>query len=170
MKRKTEGVQKLWEKYKYVALVVLIGVGMLLWPSGNGDGEIPLSEHQTPVAPRDMETEMETILGMMRGVGQVRVMLTVESEGEKELAQDTELSYRGDSVDPEDYSRRSKTVLVDGGSGDTAVVIRTMHPTYRGALVVCQGGGKADVKLTVTEAVAALTGISADRITVAEWQ
>ena len=61
-------------------------------------------------------------------------------------------------------------VLVDDGSGDTAVVIRTMQPTYRGALVVCQGGGQADVKLAVTEAVAVLTGLPADRITVAKWQ
>ena len=51
-----------------------------------------------------------------------------------------------------------------------AVVTRTVYPTYRGALVVCQGGDRADVKLAVTEAVAALTGLSADRITVAKSQ
>lgn len=163
-------MRKLWAKYKYVVLVVLIGVGLLLWPSGNGDGEIPLTDSPVPTVRRDLETEMAEILGVMSGVGQVRVMLTVESEGETQLAQDTELSYRGDSAAPEDYSRRSETVLVDDGSGDAAVVVRTMHPTYRGALVVCQGGGQPDVKLAVTEAVAALTGLSADRITVAEWQ
>lgn len=169
MKRTTEGARKLWEKYKYVVLVVLIGVGLLLWPSGNDDGETRLPE-QPSTTQRDLETEMADILGAMSGVGQVRVMLTVESEGEKQLAQDTELSYRGDSAAPEDYSRRSETVLVDGGSGDAAVVVRTTHPIYRGALVVCQGGGQPDVKLAVTEAVADLTGLSADRITVAEWQ
>ena len=58
----------------------------------------------------------------------------------------------------------------DGGSGDAPVVTRTVYPTYRGALVVCQGGDRADVKLAVTEAVAALTGLSADRITVAKSQ
>ena len=61
-------------------------------------------------------------------------------------------------------------MLVDGGSGDAPVVTRTVYPTYRGALVVCQGGDRADVKLAVTEAVAALTGLSADRITVAKSQ
>jgi len=163
-------VRKLWEKYKYAVLVVLIGAGMLLWPSGNGDGATPLPDNPMPAVQRDLETEMAEILGMMNGVGQVRVMLTVESEGETQLAQNTELSYRGDSAAPEDYSRRSETVLVDDGSGDAAVVVQTKHPTYRGALVVCQGGGQPDVKLAVTEAVAALTGLPADRITVAEWQ
>ena len=57
-----------------------------------------------------------------------------------------------------------------GGSGDAPVVTRTVYPTYRGALVVCQGGDRAEVKLAVTEAVAALTGLSADRITVAKSQ
>ena len=39
-----------------------------------------------------------------------------------------------------------------------------------GHMVVCQGGGRAEVRLAVTEAVAALTGLSTDRVTVAEWQ
>ena len=168
MKGKTEGVRKLWDRYKYAALVVLIGAGLLLWPSGKGGTE--KTSRQTETAEiRDIQTEMEAILGTMSGVGQVKVMLTVDSDGERQLAQDTELSYSGSAAAPEDYSRRSETVLTDGG-GDGTVVTRTLYPTYRGALVVCQGGDRADVRLTVTEAVASLTGLSADRITVAKWQ
>lgn len=170
MKGKTEGVRKLWDRYKYVALVVLIGVGLLLWPSGTGDMEISMQKQSETVEEGNLETEIADILGVMSGVGQVRVMLTVDSDGERQLAQDTELSYSGDSAAPEDYSRRSETVLVDGDSGNETVVTRTMYPTYRGALIVCQGGDRAEVRLAVTEAVAALTGLSADRITVAKWQ
>ena len=50
------------------------------------------------------------------------------------------------------------------------MVTQTRRPTYRGALVVCQGGDRAEVKLAVTEAVTALTGLTADRVTVAKWQ
>ena len=113
---------------------------------------------------------MEDILSKISGVGQVQVMLTEDTDGTRQLAQDTELSYSGSTDAPEDYSRRSETVLVDGGEGDQTVVTQTRYPTYRGALVVCQGGERAEVKLAVTEAVAALTGLSADRITVAKWQ
>ena len=169
MKGKSEGVRKLWDRYKYAALVVLIGAGLLLWPSGKGGTETT-SRRQTATADiRDIQTEMEAILGAISGVGQVKVMLTVDSDGERQLAQDTELTYSGSAAAPEDYSRRSETVLTDGG-GDGTVVTRTLYPTYRGALVVCQGGDRADVRLTVTEAVASLTGLSADRITVAKWQ
>ena len=107
---------------------------------------------------------------MLKGVGEVRVLLTVDADGERQLAQDSELSYSGSTAAPEDYSRSSQTVLVDDGSAEAPVVTRTVYPTYRGALVVCQGGDRADVKLAVTEAVAALTGLSADRITVAKSQ
>ena len=55
-------------------------------------------------------------------------------------------------------------------SGDEPVVVRNVSPAYRGALVVCTGGGNAEVKLAVTQAVTALTGLSADRVTVAQWQ
>ena len=169
MTGKTEGVRKLWDRYKYAALVVLIGAGLLLWPSGKGGTETTLRQQSNTKETRDIQAEMEDILGAMSGVGQVKVMLTVDSDGERQLAQDTELTYSGSAESPEDYSRRSETVLTDG-DGDGTVVIRTLYPTYRGALVVCQGGDRADVRLAVTEAVSSLTGLSTDRITVAKWQ
>lgn len=174
MKEKTEGARKIWDKYKYAALVALIGAGLLLWPA-LGDGEIGAPRKPAQAAGggwnlQTIQTEMEDILGAMDGVGQVKVMLTVESDGERQLAQDTELSYSGDTAAPEDYSRKSETVRLDGSSGDEAVVVRTTYPTYRGALVVCQGGGSAEVRLAVTGAVAALTGLPTDRVTVAKWQ
>ncbi len=168
---KTEGVRKLWDRYKYAVLVVLIGAGLLLWPSGTG-GTAPASRGTAAPAQavQDVRGEMEEILGTISGVGQVKVMLTVDTDGERQLALDTELSYSGDTAAPTDYSRKSETVLLDGDDGDETVVTRTLYPTYRGALVVCQGGDRAEVRLAVTEAVAALTGLSADRITVAKWQ
>ena len=168
MKMKREGVQKRWETYKYAVAVVLIGVVLLLWPNGREDTA------DTPDMPRtqerDLAAEMEEILGTMNGVGQVKVLLTLDTDGETCLAQDTELSYSGDTASPEDYLRRSETILVDGGERDEAVVTKQVYPTYRGALVVCQGGDRAEVQLEVTRAVSALTGLPADRITVAKWQ
>ncbi|MDD3346331.1 stage III sporulation protein AG [Oscillibacter sp.] len=166
---KAKGVQTLWDRYKYVALVVLIGAGLLLWPSGNG-AEGKRDSGESLAVESDLQGEMEEILGTISGVGQVRVLLTVDTDGERQLARDTELTYSGATASPEDYSRKSETVLVDGGAGDEMVVTKTLYPTYRGALVVCQGGEAPAVRLAVTEAVAALTGLSSDHITVAKWQ
>ena len=168
MKEKTEGAKKSWERYKYAALAALVGVGLLLIPAGKGED----TQRKTPevVQNRELQQQMEEILSVMSGVGDVKVLLTVDSDGERRLAQTTELSYSGEVTAPEDYSRRSETVLVDGDSGEEAVVVRTLYPTYRGALVVCTGGDRAEVRLAVTEAVAALTGLTSDQITVAKWQ
>nr|WP_325212842.1 stage III sporulation protein AG [uncultured Oscillibacter sp.] len=176
MKEKTEGARKIWNKYKYAALVALIGAGLLLWPGlGNGVSRPEREDQSAQTAGsgwdlQAVQREMEEILGAMDGVGQAKVMLTVDSDGERQLAQDTQLSYSGDTAAPEDYSRKSETVRLDGSGGDEAVVVRTTYPTYRGALVVCQGGGSAEVRLAVTGAVAALTGLPTDRVTVAKWQ
>ena len=170
MKEKTEGVQKIWNKYKYAALVALIGAGLLLWPGGkSGPGGVISAGPEKAEQP-ELQAQLEDILAAVSGVGQVRVLLTVESEGERQLAQDTQLSYSGDTAAPEDYSRKSETVRLDGSGGDEAVVVRRTYPTFRGALVVCQGGGSAEVRMAVTGAVAALTGLPTDRVTVAKWQ
>lgn len=139
MKEKTKGARKIWDKYKYAALVALIGAGLLLWPALGG-GEESLSGQKKPSARtaqegwnlQTVQQEMEEILGAMDGVGQVKVMLTVESDGERQLAQDTQLSYSGNTAAPEDYSRKSETVRLDGSGGDETVVVRTTYPTYRG--------------------------------------
>ena len=169
---KAEGVRKLWDRYKYAALILLIGAGLLLWPGGS---EATAQTGQSDASPacaaaETLQAELEEILGQIQGVGTVRVLLTVDTDGERQLAQNTELQYSGSTAAPEDYSRTSETVLLDTGDREEAVVTRRAYPTYRGALVVCQGGDRADVKLAVTGAVSALTGLSSDRVTVAKCQ
>lgn len=162
--KKTVWFQKLWGKYKYALLVALIGVILLAWP---GWKPKELDSPSSSVAQTEgdweaMEERMRAILSQIDGVGSLELMLTVESTGRQEYAMDTELSYSGQTAAPDDYSRRTETVVV----ADSPVVARSISPAYRGALVVCEGGGNAEVKLAVTEAVSSLTGLSADRITV----
>ena len=166
---KAEGVRNIWERYKFAALAAVIGAGLLLWPGGETPEPVQQRE-DIPAERESIQQEMEEILGHIAGVGQVRVMLTVDTDGERQLARDTELSYSGATAAPADYSRRTETVLTDTDGGDEAVVTKRLYPTYRGALVVCQGGSRAEVRLAVTEAVTALTGLTADKVTVAEWQ
>lgn len=165
---KLEGAKKAWDKYKYVALVALAGAVLLLWPEGGGSSgrAAESGSGQQTLESRDLEAEMEDILSKISGVGRVQVLLTADSDGGRLLAEDTEESWQDSAL----ASRSSETVVVDDGQGETPVVKRTWYPTYRGALVVCQGGDQAAVRLAVTEAVTALTGLTADRVTVAKWQ
>lgn len=169
---KTKGIKALWERYKYAAIILLVGTALLLWPSGKQE----MAQAAVATASSSAETLQQTqqglqdILGTISGVGQVRVMLTVEKDGEQQLAQNAELRYSGETSAPEDYSRVSEVLVLDGDSREETVVTSRSYPVYRGALVVCEGGDRADVCLAVTEAVAVLTALPSDRIAVAKWQ
>ena len=167
MKEKTEGGLKKWDKYKYVALVVLAGVLLMLWPD-SGERQTAREE---PLLPADhLQEELEETLSRIDGVGEARVLLTTAGSARKQLAQNTDLRYSGNSLEPEDYQRSSEILLGDGLSGGEPLVIQTLYPTYRGAVVVCPGGDRAEVKLAVTQAVSAVTGLTSDRISVAKCQ
>ena len=52
------------------------------------------------------------------------------------------------------------------GSDTLPVTERVDAPTFRGAVVACEGADRAEIRLYVTEAVMAVTGLSSDRICV----
>ena len=95
--------------------------------------------------------------------------LTVDRGTETVLASDTTLSYSGATAAPDDYTRSTETVVLSGSDGGV-VVTQEVWPRYRGALVVCEGGGDPAVQLSVVQAVGALTGLGSDKISVVKWQ
>ena len=153
------------KKYKYVLLTALLGVLLLLLPQNEKAAD---SGSATPSAAENfdreaLQNEMEDILSSLDGVGKLSLMLTVEGGGAYELAQDetASLKARGEEVD--EQTRKTET-----GSGTSAevVVTHSRYPRFVGALIVCEGGDRADVQLKVTQAVSALTGLSSERISV----
>ena len=166
-----ETFKKMWDRWKYAVLVVAAGTALLLLPSGGeGKSTVAVSTENMETAAAETQTQMETILSKISGVGELHLMLTADTGTERRLAQDTEVRYSGDTAAPDDYERKSETVLSGDGGADAPVVTVTRCPTWRGALVVCQGGGDAQVRLAVTQAVSALTGLGSDRITVVQCQ
>ena len=160
----------LWEKGKFALPVLGLGVLLLLWPSGAGETKSTTSPETTAEETMaQQQKEMERILARSEGAGELHLMLTLESDGERTLAEDTEETLGGSQDAPESQSRR-ETVVLSVSGGEEVVVTRRESPVYRGALVVCQGADRAEVKLAVTQAVAALTGLGADRITVVKCQ
>ncbi len=160
----------LWEKGKFALPVLGLGVLLLLWPSGAGETKSTTSPETTAEETMaQQQKEMERILARIEGAGELHLMLTLESDGERTLAEDTEETLGGSQDAPESQSRR-ETVVLSVSGGEEVVVTRRESPVYRGALVVCQGADRAEVKLAVTQAVAALTGLGADRITVVKCQ
>ena len=147
-------------KYQYVLLIIAVGAVLLLLPSGGRDSpgeEAPVQEEEFDL--EAFEKKLEKALSQVEGAGETRVVLTLEGGSRQVLAR---------NQDREGDGGTSNTVVTVGrGSGtQEAVPIQTVAPQFRGALVVCPGGGNAVTRLKLIEAVSALTGLGSDRISV----
>ena len=156
-------VWKALDRYKYVLIVIIAGIVLLLWPTGEReqDSGTAGADVRETFDLEALEKKLSQTLSMVEGAGEVTVTLTVKSGMEQVLASDrtTSVGERGSSVEEE-------TVLINTGNGQNTVLITQKYPTFQGALVVCEGGGSAEIRLLLTQAVSALTGLGADRITV----
>ena len=157
--------KKLWQglkKYRYAALVLLLGLALLLLPGGKKTTQksnAAASAAQTDYA---AETERQQIAG----AGQVSVMLTLETGERVEYQTDVQASSDG----AQSSESRKTVILSEGSSYDKAAVAATTYPRFQGALIVCEGADSAAVRLRLLEAVSAVTGLSTDRITVVKMR
>lgn len=154
------------KKYRYVLCMAALGAFLLLLPTGGTERE---TEHTADAQTFDrlaIQQEMETILSRLDGVGKLSLMLTVDGSAALELAQDESTSAKRSGEADGEQTRKRETVVLGSGSTAEVVVTRSAYPEFLGALVVCEGGDSAAVRLRVTQAVSALTGLSSERITV----
>ena len=138
----------------------------MILPSGDETAKEAPSTGEELYSLEQTQRNMEEILSHIEGAGKLQLMLTLKSSSQLQLAEDRERSAAGDEM-----QLLQEMVTINRGSGYEEVVItQRIYPVYQGALVVCQGADNAAVRLAVTEAVAALTGLSSDRISVIKWK
>ena len=162
---KFQGLTGVIKRYRYVLLVIAAGVVLLALPSGGGTAQsspaVPAGEEER-FSVEELEHKLERTLSQIDGAGDVQVVLTVRSGMLRVLAQDGTLEQ-----DSQGVQRQTETVVISSGSGtQEAVLVQQIYPQFQGALVVCPGGDSPAVRLRLTEAVAALTGLGADKISV----
>lgn len=145
-------------KYKHAILILLVGLALMLLPTGGNqhpEPEVPAIQTEEP----DLESRLSALLRQIRGAGEVEVLLTVRTGGET--------YYQTDEDTQTDVRRNVSTVIVeDENRQELGLVRRTDPPVYQGAVVVCQGAEDPQVRLAIVEAVSCATGLGADRITV----
>ena len=148
------------KQFKYPALILCLGLALVLFPTGKKQEKI--DDLPPPVEEQCLEEQMEDILSCIDGAGRVRVLLTKRT-GDETLYQSDEVITK--NADNESTTRTTVLTRKSGGS-DAPVVRQTVFARYRGALIVCEGADSAQVRLQLVNAVASLTGLSTDRITV----
>lgn len=154
---------ELLKKYRYVGIVLLVGIILMGLPSKKKTQNTPTDQNVSYQADAaSYQEELTQILESINGVGEVRVLLTTETG--------TESVYQSDhdtTQSQNDQTNSKKTVIISGADRQESGLLRYQtSPRYRGAVIVCQGGDQPSVQLAVTSAVARATGLRADQICV----
>lgn len=160
-------------RYKFALIAAAAGLLLLLWPS-QARGTAQDAQEEISAVPvsdvGEVEEKLASLLSMIEGAGEVRVMLSLRTQGEWVYADEEKLSSDVGSDTKRTESQTQYVVLRDSGGGERLVPVCQNAAQYRGALVVSRGAGNATVRLALTEAVKAVTGLSSDRITVVKMK
>lgn len=133
------------------------------------DEEVIQTSNTTQVDPIDeykqqLETDILSMLSQMQGVGEVKVVITLENGVENFYV--TEESFTNDiSIDSKRNTGDTSILLVEDTNGKKQALLKTsVQPTVRGVVVVCQGGDNMLIVARVTQAIKALLNISSTKI------
>ena len=152
------------KKYRYAAIVLVIGIALMVFPVPSGDNRENVEEKQTVPAELSISVEdrLEKILSQIDGAGRVEVMLTI-AFGEEKLYQydeDTSVSDTANSI------RKTVVTVTDSQRNETGLIRQINPPVYMGAVIICQGAENPTIKLAIVDAVSKATGLGANEISV----
>lgn len=174
MKQETQAwrvrASRIWGRYKYFLLVILVGVLLLT------SGMQPASNAQEQAAEQadhgfDLQAFQQSVadsLSQIDGAGRVTVLLSLETGEESVYAADVSKSSQTTDNNSNESYESTTSILSDGSYGEAPILIKSKYPTFRGAVILCEGADDDAVRLQIVHAVSALCGISSDCISVSK--
>ena len=163
LKRFSKRISYLIKKYRYIALVIAIGLFFMLLPTQKRENtDINSNSVSDSLQTKSLEEELVQILCQIKGVGKVKVMLSV-AQGEQIIYQTNNTSSADSDSSKEDYDT---VIITDSDRNQQGLIHQKNPPSYMGAIIVCQGADDPTVKLLITEAVSKITGLKTNRISV----
>lgn len=123
---------------------------------------------------RALEEELEEILSAAEGVGEVRVMITLNKTARAVVERDVDITEKSSQERDDkggtryvtEKTSREQTIMESGGQENKPVISGNIYPQVEGVVVVCSGGGSAGVRRSITQAVLALFPIEAHKVVV----
>jgi stage III sporulation protein AG len=156
--------------------IILIGLSSIL-PRGEKEPEgTGVLETDAKVYTAELESRLQDILEQMEGVGQARVMVTLENGYQKVYAKSEKVNNdilediraQDERKTQEKQVTEQTYILVDGAGGEEPLVTAELEPEVKGVVVVCEGGDRADVVGKVVDTVKVALDISSARISVSK--
>ena len=174
-------IKTLFQSDKGRKILLIIGFAgiLLIFLSSLFKGDAPkTSARQNPESTEEyiaaMENKLSKILESINGVGNVKVMITLENSGENiyavEQKSNTDKSEDTTAADSrrvtEKDSNEEKITVIDGRDGKEAVVRTQIEPKVKGVVVVCSGGDQQIVQQRVTSAVTTVLDVAPGKVCV----
>ncbi|MGI6412485.1 MAG: hypothetical protein ACOXZ5_02285 [Syntrophomonadaceae bacterium] len=159
---------------KYV-LIILICIGLLalLWPTGHRSQlttPLPASLEVEPQNKPAYTMELESILSQIEGAGEVKVSITLASDGVKTYATNVRNEMRetkeSDSKGVTKSSREENQTQDIAVSSGNPLLIEEKYPEVLGVLIVSDGASSPLVQEKLVNAAATLLNISAHKVRV----
>ena len=149
------------------AVLLILGMAIILFSLffENGEAKIKNKSFTDELSSYSQMLE-DNLKDAVSGVvgGEVKVMITFESTFENVYYSDAVVN---EAITADKTDRKSeKQLVLTGNMGDkqNPVVVKMLSPKPTGAIIVCDGGNRADIKECVTELAACALNISKNKI------
>lgn len=175
IKEKMQVIITLVEKNKYPFIVLLLGIGLLSLGNGvhkaapvsNIQEDNETTQNGAAFDLQAFENRLEQTLAQIDGVGRVKLTLSLKATEEAVYAADIRQTQQADN---NNSYESSLSIISESGYGQQPILVKNLYPTFRGALVLCDGANNDTVRLAVTQAVSTMCGIGTDKVSVLKMQ
>ncbi|MCD7803739.1 MAG: hypothetical protein LUH03_01080 [Oscillospiraceae bacterium] len=144
----------------YLAVAVLSVILILALNSFESDDEDTSDSETIPDVSseytEELKLQLEKIISKIDGVGDVTVMLTIESSASYVYTTD---------IEKDELETKTETVII---GNKEALIERIDNPQVSGVLVVCTGGDRAVIQEQVIKAVSTVLDIPSNKVYVAK--
>ncbi|REJ25459.1 MAG: stage III sporulation protein AG [Bacillaceae bacterium] len=123
---------------------------------------------------QEYANELKGALQSISGVGEVEVIVNVDSSSESVLEKNRsiqnqttdETDREGGKRQVEDKSVDEQVVIIRKGDQESPIVVKTEKPKIRGVLVVAKGAENVQIKKMITDAVTRVLDVDSHRVAV----
>lgn len=158
--------------------IVLIGLGPILSRVGQSRAEPdgPAAASLSVQYVQDLEARLQEVLHHVEGVGQVKVMVTLQNGYGYEYAKTEKVNHDAlEDIKAADSKKvqekkvvEESFILIEGASGKEPLVTKELEPLIKGVVVVCEGGDQPAIVGKVVETLKVALNISSTQIAVSK--
>lgn len=183
-----EGISQFWKrltggdrKLKLIVALGLLGMALILLSQFVGPGSGKVEQPDTSTAEfvsetyiADLEAKLTSLITGIEGVGEARVMVTLESGIEYVYAQEekrnTDLTREGEATEAakiyEKENVEQKYILVDQNGKKQPLLKTQLQPKVQGVVIACEGADEILVENSLINVVTTALNIPTTRVCV----